>query len=52
MWDNFNFAGTTKKKMMSHQGRIYGTGMPVPLHVFLLEPGANGPMCQFHMNPK
>jgi hypothetical protein len=36
----------------SHQGRIYGTGMPVPLHVFLLEPGANDPMCQFPMNLK
>jgi hypothetical protein len=35
-----------------HQGRIYGTGMPVPLHVFLLEPGANDPMCQFPMNLK
>ncbi|PLW09743.1 hypothetical protein PCASD_22586 [Puccinia coronata f. sp. avenae] len=35
-----------------HQGRIYGTGMPVPLHVFLLQPGPNDPMCQFHMNLK
>jgi hypothetical protein len=37
---------------INHQGRIYGTGMPVPLHVFLLEPGANDSMCQFHMNLK
>jgi hypothetical protein len=37
---------------LPHQGRIYGTGMPVPLHVFLLEPGANDPMCQFPMNLK
>jgi hypothetical protein len=35
-----------------HQGRIYGTGMPVPFQVFLLEPGASDPMCQFHMNLK
>jgi hypothetical protein len=29
--------------LTGHQGRIYGTGMPVPLHVFLMEPGANDP---------
>jgi hypothetical protein len=32
-----------KLSMVIHQGRIYGTGMPVLLHVFLLEPGANDP---------
>jgi hypothetical protein len=35
-----------------HQGRIYGTGMPVPLRVFLLEPLPNDPACQFHINLK
>jgi hypothetical protein len=37
---------------LAHQGRIYGTGMPVPLHVFLLEPGANDPTGQFQVNLK
>jgi hypothetical protein len=45
-----HFTGNPRET--KHQGRIYGTGMPVPLHVFLLEPGANDPMCQFPMNLK
>jgi transposase InsO family protein len=32
-------------KSKTHQGRIYGIGMPVPLHVFLLEPLPNDCTC-------
>ena len=34
------------------QGRIDGTGMPVPLHVFLIQPLPNDSTCQFQMNIK
>ena len=34
------------------KGRIYGTGMPVPLHVLVLQPCPNDPTCQFQMNMK